>query len=372
MLDRVVLIGYYGKGNIGDDAILMQFLDEYHRINPMGHAVVLTHDTVDTSTRFNCSAVYIKDIKAVMKEVRKSKALIFGGGGQTLDRTDALLFSFFLVLFTKLTRGKVMTYAIGVEKPHKTFNKVLAKHMYNFLIDMIIVRDEESHNFLRDIGVTKDISITADPVYGLKPNSEESVAVQAVHQTLKEFKDDHPLLAMNFVYANDNPKYQKIKIYYGEIVQYCINKGYKVLLISMSPKEGDIDLINKIMAEVNSKDDVYVLTDIKDPKELINLLQEADAVIAMRFHLLIFGVIQGKPLASIVRSPKVKSLMKSLEQSILCDINDFTLDQILTNIDQFMVNQEGYRESCLTNRKKIIERQKNNRLLYHEFLIRER
>jgi polysaccharide pyruvyl transferase CsaB len=91
---RVLLSGYYGFGNLGDEAILesiCSFLKE------RGHEPgVLSAAPDDTSRRFDLPAFQRTSPIEVMKGIRWSQAVWSGGGGLLQDKTSAKSLTYYL------------------------------------------------------------------------------------------------------------------------------------------------------------------------------------------------------------------------------------------------------------------------------------
>lgn len=76
---RLVLSGYYGFYNVGDEAILQSIIKALHEEDPTLELVVLSNDPDYTRKMYGVEAVNRWDIRAIYKEIKRSNGLISGG-----------------------------------------------------------------------------------------------------------------------------------------------------------------------------------------------------------------------------------------------------------------------------------------------------
>ena len=81
---QVVLCGYYGAGNGGDEALLASMLEI---LPPNVKPLVLSANPAETTARYGVAAVNRKSL-GVLKALRSSQALILGGGSLIQDATS--------------------------------------------------------------------------------------------------------------------------------------------------------------------------------------------------------------------------------------------------------------------------------------------
>ncbi len=84
---KIVVSGYYGFGNAGDEAILEAMLRDVRALAPAVRVVVLSGDPADTSARFGVEAVPRMNPGAVMRALRGADLFLSGGGSLLQDAT---------------------------------------------------------------------------------------------------------------------------------------------------------------------------------------------------------------------------------------------------------------------------------------------
>ena len=181
---RVVVSGYYGYDNLGDDAILLSLRDSIRTALPGATVVALSNKPAETRERCGIEAVYRFNPFALRRELRRCTLFLSGGGSLLQDHTSTRS----LVYYTTLIRmahsygKKVMLYANGIGPVREAKNRERVCEVCGYA-DVITLRDAMSAEELRSMGVAEEkIHVTADPVYAMSTASRErgaSVAVAA-------------------------------------------------------------------------------------------------------------------------------------------------------------------------------------------------
>lgn len=172
-VQRIVLSGYYGFDNSGDEAVLQSILlalEEQGREQGIQvEPIVLSANPARTSELYGVRAVPRMKLGAVRAALRESHGLISGGGSLLQDATSPRTIPYYLLIL-KLAQwlGKpTFIYSQGIGPVNRRLfygpiRRTIAKCAY------ISVRDEESAQLLGRMGVAHErIEIVPDPVMGL-------------------------------------------------------------------------------------------------------------------------------------------------------------------------------------------------------------
>lgn len=361
---RILIRGYYGRVNYGDEALLSEVVKDIRSILPDCDIIVSSHDSTVTRSLHDLKSYYVKNPFAAAAATLRSDVVIWGGGGHTYNRLDVLLYNLFLALLAKMTKKKILAYGIGVERVLRSTNRALARVMFS-LLDMIIVRDEASKGILVDLGVTKEIHVTADHVVGAQYEPDAQMA-----KCLANFKGPAQLVGISFLDARNAPRYAEISKHYVGLVEHCVELGLKVVLIAMSPGEGDCEVVDAIVQQLSdgSRSEVSIVRDISSLNEIMSVARSIDFAIGMRLHFLIFAAINRKPLAAISRSPKVTSIVDALGQDIICHVDEFSPSDLYHNLDLFLSKQPAWTDSQKRAFNELKRIEQENLLLLASFL----
>ena len=172
-MGNVLLSGYYGFGNIGDEAILTSTINALRKARPDLNLIVLSQHPDETSHTYNVESYHRMSITEVTTAMKKSDLVIFGGGSLLQDATSfrSLLYYLSIINLAHIYKKPVIVYANGIGPIRSRLGRVLTKRALE-TVEAITVRDAESRDELIEMGVTKDIEVTADPAFLLEPSPD--------------------------------------------------------------------------------------------------------------------------------------------------------------------------------------------------------
>lgn len=176
-VSRLVLSGYYGFRNSGDEAVLKSILTALDAAGKEAgikvEPIVLSGDPEWTARQYGVEAVHRMKLSEVRKALKSSDGLISGGGSLLQDATGLGSIPYYLGIM-QIARwcGKpTFVYAQGIGPVNRKIFQPFIKRAFKKSA-YVSVRDEESAILLRRYGVPQaSIEIVPDPVMGL-PSGE--------------------------------------------------------------------------------------------------------------------------------------------------------------------------------------------------------
>ena len=327
--DGVVICGAYGRGNAGDDAILEAILQEMRSIDPDMPVLVLSKDPKSTRLAYRVQAVHRSNFPAWLRAMRRAKLYINGGGSLIQDVTSRRSLWFYLhnISAAKKAGCRVQMYGCGIGPVTRENHRRLAARVLNANVDVITLREPDSREELRLMGVTKpEILLTADPALTLRRASDDeidSVMLRAgipphgkyicfALRQWKGFEEKAPLFGAAAQYAYDA---------YG-------------LTPVFTAVEKHLDPVAHRLAAKSLTTPHYFLDDAGGAGTIIGSLSRMEVVVSMRLHALIFAAGQGIPLAGVVYDPKVSAFLKYIGQELFVDLDALTEEGLRHMIDQ--------------------------------------
>lgn len=306
MEKNVLISGYYGYGNTGDEAILSSILDLLKTEVPEIKSVVLSGNPGITEKEHSVSAVYRYSMTGLFKALWKCDLLISGGGGLLQDSTGIKTPVYYLgmVFLAKLLRKKVMYYAQGIGPLSNSLSRFLTSYVSN-MVDFITVRDENSFYLLRALDVTgPPVKITTDPVFAMLPAGKEEISKIFEEEKIP---DDGMWLGISVrKWKSDNDYLSHI----ASLADYFHdNFSVNILFIPMHLPE-DYDISIKIRDLMKSQ--AYILRGKYHPKIIMGILGKMEIMISMRLHALIMSSALTIPSIPLVYDPKVEEISKQL------------------------------------------------------------
>ena len=170
---RIGITGSYGGMNMGDEAILQSIISQI-RSSIKAEIVVFSRDPEDTLKRHKVEkSIAIRDLsrKESELEVMDLDILIVGGGGILFD-VDVKEY----LREAQIAHEKgipFMVYAVGAGPLRDPESQKIVREVLDYA-SIVTVRDRLSRRLLEDIGVHREIVVTADPVFALEP--DETIA----------------------------------------------------------------------------------------------------------------------------------------------------------------------------------------------------
>ena len=162
---RVLLSGYYGFGNLGDEALLAVIVDRTRRRFPSARFEVLSATPQTTAARFGVEAVSRWDWRAVRAAIARADVVLSGGGGLLQNATSlrSLLYYAGILREAIRTHRKTMMFAQSVG-PLDFWGRLVVAQFCKGL-DRATVRDERSRRLLQRLVPRTAVEQTADPVF---------------------------------------------------------------------------------------------------------------------------------------------------------------------------------------------------------------
>lgn len=320
---RLVIAGYYGYGNAGDEAILAATLDELRRRRPELQIVVASGDPARTSAEHGVESVQRDDLAAVDAAVRASDLVLLGGGGILEDywevpleriftaRTGGLPAYVGVPVLAALYGKRCMLYAVGVGPLRTEAGRAMAAGAFA-LADAATVRDEASLREALALGLAAEVearvTATADPAVLLEPVDGDELRALAARLGLRA---DEPLIGAAlrpWVFAPESAGWE------GEaaaaLADVAAQEGARVLLLPFHPAE-DLPVLRQVAAALPASTRHLVVEAPLAPRQLAGLLGRCRRVLAMRYHAALFALQAGVPTAALAYDPKVRSIVEA-------------------------------------------------------------
>ncbi|GAA0866118.1 polysaccharide pyruvyl transferase CsaB [Paraclostridium tenue] len=305
---RVLVSGYYGFNNAGDEAILKSIIIALREVNPTIDIVVLSNDIEHTKKTYNVDAINRWNIFKIYNELRKSDGLISGGGSLLQDVTSSrpVLYYTTIMRLAKLAKKPTFIYAQGVgpinnERSKRIINKVLNN------VEYITLRDNESLKLLNEIGVRKPISIVPDPVMGFN--------IKDFNKNKSKQDKESITISVRDWDKCDESFLEKVAIVCDKIVE----SNKKVIFVPMHG-EHDYKTSKKVLDMM--KQEANILDHNLDIEDKILYIKESKLMIGMRLHALIFAATVNTPMIGISYDPKIESFLKLVKQPCIGSVEE--------------------------------------------------
>ncbi len=306
---EILVSGYYGFGNAGDDSIAATILQNIRAVKPDARVTFLCKKPKENRKKYGARTIGRFNLFAVLSEMRHAKLLI-SGGGNLLQNTTSSRSLFYYTAMIRLAKAmglKVYVYANGVgpifgKKHEQCVLKTLA------LADRITFREQQSVDYVASLGFDKDrILLSADPALTLSPAPAERIdyLMRAVSGDRFFAVSLRSFSALRSEEVEGMSEETFAKLLAGEIDRIAAETGAVPLYLVMQSSR-DRALSEQVNALTKTQG--FVLPSLT-ASELLGVLTRTELVLAMRLHLLIYGAAAGKPLLGISYDKKVDAML---------------------------------------------------------------
>lgn len=364
---HVGISGSYGGFNLGDEAILAGMIREL-RSSLSVELVVFSRNPTDTLDRHRVErAVAIRDLtrREAREEVRGLDLLVLGGGGILYDG-DAELYLREVLLARELGIP-VAVYAISAGPLEDPDVRAAVGEALN-KVQLISVRDRQGLRLLEDVGVEKDIHLTADPALLIEP---ASLPMEALITEGVDF-DRH---LVGFSVREPGPAAPHISpAHYYELLanaaDFMIDRlNADVVFVPM--ERTDIQHSHGVVANMEHSQRAEILRRNYTSQQILSLIGRFEFCVGMRLHFLIFSALQGVPFVALPYASKVTGFIHDLDMP-MPPMHDVRSGRLIASIDRAWDTRQEMKakiEQLLPNLK---ERARETNLLLLHMLAKER
>ena len=282
----ILICGYYGYGNMGDETLLSVIIKELRRLNPDLRLCTLSGDPQKTKSLHHVDAIDRFDPDQIDKAMNRSKILLFGGGNllQNKTSTHSLLYYTHILRMAKKRGLKIFIYANGIGPLHGEENRKRAIEAFR-LADSISLRDPHSFAFVRNLRPNKPLRLTFDPAI------------------LSE-KEDFPIPQGNYfavVPKRSSPAFTQA---ISDTIRLISQKtGLIPILVSLYDRQ-DMPSVKKIASQTNAR-----ICFPKNAGECVTLFSSAKLVISSRLHALVYATAAVCPMMGYSDDKKLFSYL---------------------------------------------------------------
>jgi len=335
MVNRILVAGYYGFDNGGDELILFSLLNELKRLNNNIEISVLSRDPSKTGKNYKVKAINRWNPLSVALAIFHTDLFVFGGGGLLQDLTSSWSIYYYLglILLAKLFFKKVFLFSQGVGPIKRRISRKVTGIVLGF-VDLITVRDELSKFELERLNKNLSVSIAPDPVFNLdRFTFRKGVTI-----------NEQPAIGVSLQGLGEDERFRETV---REICDELVRKIESKIIFIPFHKLEDLKISEDIIANRTNDYRLFLWQDIEDLFEFYNKI---DLILGMRLHSIILACLLGKPFVAICL-PKTHPLYDPKVEGFL-----ELLDYKAINMAVPPAEIAGKVQEILANRQKFLER----------------
>lgn len=325
-MSNIVVSGYYGFKNAGDEAMLAAMIEVLSDLDPKVNITVISANPRDTKHRHGVDSVYWLNYVEIAGALKKSDLLISGGGSllQNVTSGRSLYYYMSILLMAKRLGTPVMLYAQGIGPicggvARKAMHYVVNK------ADLITVRDAGSLGELEQLGVNcPQVHLTADPVLAIHPVDR---------QIGREILQRHGLSGAKPLVGISVREWREWEHYKSALAQAAdrirLEFDARVVFLPMQFPE-DVAAAEKISGRMEHP--ATVLNAEYTTSELLSIVGNLDLLIGIRLHALIFAGVMGVPMIGMSYDPKVDRFLSSIGEVVVGDLENVTAELLMERV----------------------------------------
>lgn len=335
----VMISGYYGFDNSGDDSILKAIVTSLKELKPDINILALSNNPVQTKSVYGVDSIHRFDFIKIFKKLKYTSLLISGGGSLIQDVTSDKSLAYYLsvIKLALMRRTKVMLYSNGIgpiqnKRNYRKVKKILDK------VDLITLREQSSKDELEKIGVSNpNVIVTADPAFTLKPTNDETV--NKILRKMGLRTDDEYICISVRPWKNLGKEFEDAVAHVADYVKKTY--GLECVIVPMQcPKDTEI---SKRIA-IKSKSGVVAPENLT-PSEILGLTKRAKLIIGMRLHTLIYAAATNTPIIGLIYDPKITAVMDELEQKYTLSVENLNPMTLIRYVDEIIANRDEIKAS---------------------------
>jgi len=377
---RLVVQCATGIRNSGDEAILAALISRY---SPRYHITVISLDKKYTETVHSVDEVVSHRGSDWKRAVRECDVFLLGGGG--LIQEHSSLFNVFRwtskLQYAGRLGKKCCVYANSIGRIRFPFNRYLIRKAFS-RVAFVTLRDALSQKHLGELGITRNVFVTADVVFSLDfpelpLSTHEGVPLDLsqdyVALAIRHCFDSIPLLParlssrLKIQSSDQKARYERFVAEMARTVEYVRVLGYPVLFIPFYGQR-DVRLAREVCARLADQAGVFIYhRPDASPAIHADLIRRSRLLIGMRLHSVVFAVMTGTPVLPVIYHDKVRGIVDMLGlQDQSEHVSQIDSNRLRSIVDRLLADSDTRRREDLLARARSCEQANDE--LFKEFV----
>jgi polysaccharide pyruvyl transferase WcaK-like protein len=208
------------------------------------------------------------------------------------------------------------------------------------MMDFITVRDKDSLDILKDIGVkNKRVLLTADAALNVLSSNKERVDDLIKSAGIKDPEEE--ILGINvnaYIDTWARPKRPSMgEEAFVSVFSKALNTALqelKVPLLFISTQHHDVDITKKVMRKISSTNPIGLISNTTcNHRDIKGVLSRLSMLCAMRLHAMILATSELVPTVGIAYQPKCEYYFRSLDlDDYMLTFSNFTVNSLTDHI----------------------------------------
>ncbi|MCZ9352770.1 polysaccharide pyruvyl transferase family protein [Streptomyces mutabilis] len=329
---RIGVLGSYGGFNTGDEAILTCVLSCLRAQRPDARLVVMSRDAEHTRAHHPDADEVVPwegvSRNHVLDVLPGLDLLVLGGGGILYDGEARRYLR--LVRAAQTRSVPTFAYAIGAgplteAEDREAVRTVLAD------MDDVVVRDEETRLVLEEVGLEREVAVTADPalLLGPEPFTETMMRDEGIPAgaRLVGMSVREPGRAAEKL---DEGDYHALL---ADVADFLVRR-LDAHVVFLPMERHDVRHAHAVLSHMTAPDKGRILHGDYSPGQVLGFMRHLDVAVGMRLHFVIFAALSGVPVLPLPYSGKVFDFARRLGAPALVGVAREQAGLLLAEVDR--------------------------------------
>ncbi len=356
---KILIAGYYGFKNTGDEAILSSMLASMRKEREDITFIVISGNPLETEKNHRVQAIHWQNVQQISRVVRTSDLVIIGGGGLFQDYwgagTNSLLtpehagISYYsgICFLAAMHNKPFMLYAVGVGPLLSAEGRELTRLTF-LLAKAATVRDMETRNLLDSLNIAVDrIRVTNDPALTLHSDTAEAERILKKAGFIPTKKNTVGVNVRNWDFGISREEWcgtiaavldRFIEKYRAQLLFIPFQMGETEL-------EDDPSIAHCIIDKMEHQENILALSEAYSAETIAGFVACTSLMIGMRLHSLVFAAKEAVPVVGLAYDAKVDNFLRSMRLSdYSIDIQSVKIPAFFELLEKAWQNQDKIRE----------------------------
>ena len=333
----VLISGYYGFNNTGDEAMIETMSIELAKKNY--RLVVLSSNPDKTKELYNVEAYDRYNFFEIVKAIKNTDILVSGGGTLFQDITSKKSIWYYLgiVKLAQLMGKKICIAYQGMGPINTKFYRWITKRTLNKKsVKLIALRDKAAYEYAKEMGIKEDkMVISSDMIFMMKPPAKER-SIKILNDNVHNKKEDEKLIGFSVREWKDKDRTDL----FAEVADKLVEKYNARIVFFPFHKPKDAEISKIIMHKMKHEDKTVIIPNRYLPSEILGTMGLMDINVGVRLHALVFSALMDVPTVGISYEPKIDGFLEMINMTPVCTYDNISVEKILEKVDSFMQNDK--------------------------------
>ena len=289
----VLINGWFGPGNAGDEAILHSELSIFNEADMNTVVASPFPKKVEQAHGVNSIPEYSKDKETWNKIAKQVDHIVIGGGGLIESHNIARKWTSVVRQAAKLNTP-VHFLGVGLTPPITSLHEILYKYCLKYS-STVIVRDYMSYEYISNLNISTPTYVMPDLAFRHSNTHSLSKYGNYKSKSLVIVLRDVPWLDIDIEGISDT------------ISQLANRIDCKLTFLTTTNNDSDTNITEKVVKQLEIDVDIIRNASFK---KMENVISNSRYVIGMRLHSIVFAAKHGVPFLSIAYNLKCENVPK--------------------------------------------------------------